>query len=244
MKKLLIVAVAAVVIVGLQACNQNEAESITKSSPETNIDSVSYCLGLDIGRAMKKQEASEIDPAFLLAGFKAGIADSNILVGEDTTKVILQKFFGEKQKLMAEKAKAEAKAKYAGNIEEGQKFLAENSKKEGVVTLPSGLQYKIIKQGTGAIPKLTDKVTTNYEGRLMNDTIFDSSYKRGEPATFPVQGVIPGWTEALQLMKTGAEWELYIPQELAYGDRDMGSIKPYSTLIFKIELLKIEKEDK
>jgi len=126
------------------------------------------------------------------------------------------------------------------NLEEGKAFLAKKAKTDGVVTLPSGLQYKVITAGTGKTPKLTDKVTTHYRGTLINGTEFDSSYKRGEPATFPVQGVIAGWTEALQLMKEGAKWKLFIPAKLAYGKPGKGGkIGPNATLIFKIELLSV-----
>lgn len=137
------------------------------------------------------------------------------------------------------KAAEELKAKHGENISAGVKFLADNKAKEGVVALPSGLQYKVITEGTGKIPTASDQVTVHYEGRLLDGTVFDSSYKRGEPATFGVTQVIKGWIEALQLMPEGSKWEVYIPQDLAYGDRDSGTIPPYSTLIFDIELVKI-----
>ncbi len=122
----------------------------------------------------------------------------------------------------------------------GEQFLQENAGKEGVVTTESGLQYKVLTEGNGAKPQLTDQVRVHYEGRLIDGTVFDSSYQRGEPAVFGLQQVISGWTEALQLMPVGSVWEIYLPQELAYGGRDLGSIPPYSTLIFKVELLGIE----
>jgi len=126
------------------------------------------------------------------------------------------------------------------NKQEGEAFLAENKKKDAVITLPSGLQYKVIKKGAGKTPKATDTVTVNYRGTLINGTEFDSSYLRGQPASFKVNGVIRGWTEALQLMKEGAEWQLYIPSDLAYGERGAGrDIGPYSTLIFEVELISI-----
>jgi len=135
---------------------------------------------------------------------------------------------------------AAAEKKAGPAIEEGRKFLAENGKKPGVITTASGLQYEVLTAGTGETPKLTDKVTTHYKGTLINGKQFDSSYDRGEPATFPVSGVIKGWTEALQLMKVGDKWKLYIPYDLAYGERGAGrDIPPYSTLIFEIELLKV-----
>jgi FKBP-type peptidyl-prolyl cis-trans isomerase FklB len=133
------------------------------------------------------------------------------------------------------------KAQGEKNKKEGEAFLAENKKKEGVKTLPSGLQYKVIKEGTGKSPKATDKVSTHYRGTLIDGTEFDSSYKRGQPATFPVNGVIPGWTEALQLMKVGSKWQLFIPSKLAYGERGAPPvIGPYSVLIFTVELLAIK----
>ena len=137
---------------------------------------------------------------------------------------------------MAEMAKISEK-----NKKEGETFLAENKKKEGVKTLPSGLQYKVITEGTGKMPKETDTVTTHYRGTLIDGTEFDSSHKRGQPATFAVKGVIKGWTEALQLMKEGSKWQLFIPSELAYGERGAGqTIGPYATLIFDIELISIQ----
>ena len=141
----------------------------------------------------------------------------------------------------AVKSKALEK-KYADNKAAGEKFLAENKTKEGVVTTPSGLQYKVITKGTGAIPADTSKVKVNYKGTLIDGTEFDSSYKRKEPATFRANQVIKGWTEALTMMSVGSKWELYIPQDLAYGARETGGqIKPFSTLIFEVELVGIEK---
>jgi FKBP-type peptidyl-prolyl cis-trans isomerase FklB len=129
------------------------------------------------------------------------------------------------------------------NKKEGETFLTENKKKEGVKTLPSGLQYKVIKAGTGKKPKLADTVTTHYRGTLIDGTEFDSSYKRGQPATFQVSGVIPGWTEALQLMEEGAKWQLFIPSNLAYGERGMaGTIGPNATLLFEIELISVQEK--
>ncbi len=130
---------------------------------------------------------------------------------------------------------------YGKNKEEGARFLAENKGKDGVVSLPSGLQYKVLTQGTGAIPKATNRVKVHYEGHLIDGTEFDSSYKRGEPTSFGVNQVIKGWTEALCLMPVGSKWELYIPYNLAYGERAAGKIPPFSTLIFTVELLSIEK---
>ena len=183
------------------------------------------------------------------------------IFGEDSTKTISMKNFmagfisgttGKKGLMTIEEAQEvaqrkmkEVKAKelektYGPNKEAGEKCLAENAKKEGVKTLPSGVQYKVIKEGTGAIPTDTSLVKVNYEGRLINDSIFDSSYKRGEPTTFRANQVIKGWTEALVHMPAGSVWEVYIPQELAYGEREMNIIKPFSALIFKMELIEVD----
>ena len=143
----------------------------------------------------------------------------------------------------AVKAKA-MEEKYADNKAAGEKFLAENKTKDGVKTTPSGLQYKVITQGTGAIPADSSKVKVNYKGTLIDGTEFDSSYKRNEPATFRANQVIKGWTEALTMMPVGSKWELYIPQELAYGARESGQIKPFSTLVFEVELVEIEPDKK
>ena len=169
-----------------------------------------------------------------MAGFVAATTGKKALMSMDSAQVLAET-------LMREiKAKQMAKT-YGPNKEAGEKFLAENAKKEGVKTLPSGVQYKVIKEGNGAIPTDTSVVKVNYEGRLIDGTVFDSSYKRGEPATFPVKSVIKGWTEILCHMPAGSEWEVYIPQELAYGEREQGQdIKPFSALIFKLELLEVD----
>ena len=147
----------------------------------------------------------------------------------------------ELQKRVTAERQKELKEKGAKNLEESKKFLAENQKKEGIKTLPSGLQYKVLTEGTGKTPKETDNVTVNYKGTLIDGTEFDSSYKKGQPATFQVNGVIKGWTEALQLMKEGSKWQLFIPPELAYGERGAGpTILPNSTLIFEVELLTVK----
>ena len=177
--------------------------------------------------------------------------------GDDSTKTISMKNFmagfvsgttGKKGLMTVDSAQVVAKQMektYGPNKEAGEKFLAENAKKEGVKTLPSGVQYKVIKEGNGAIPTDTSVVKVNYEGRLIDGTVFDSSYKRGEAATFPVKSVIKGWTEILCHMPAGSEWEVYIPQELAYGEREQGKdIKPFSALIFKLELLEVDPKKK
>jgi FKBP-type peptidyl-prolyl cis-trans isomerase FklB len=148
------------------------------------------------------------------------------------------------QRMMQEIKAKEMEKTYGPNKEAGEKFLAANAKKDGVKTLPSGVQYKVIKEGTGAVPSDTSMVKVHYEGRLINDSIFDSSYKRGEPTLFRANQVIKGWTEALCQMPEGSVWEVYIPQQLAYGEREQGQIKPFSALIFKIELLEVNAKRK
>ena len=167
-----------------------------------------------------------------MAGFISGTTGKKALMTVDSAQMVVQRL------IQSIKAK-ELEKTYGPNKEAGEKFLAANAKKDGVVTLPSGVQYKVIKEGTGAIPSDTSLVMVNYEGRLINDSIFDSSYKRGEPTTFRANQVIKGWTEALCHMPAGSVWEVYIPQDLAYGEREQNIIKPFSALIFKIELLEV-----
>jgi FKBP-type peptidyl-prolyl cis-trans isomerase len=172
-----------------------------------------------------------------LRGLKDALAGGKTALTEDQARAALM----EVQNEMRKKQQAEMQAAGEASKKEGDAFLAANKAKEGVVTLPSGLQYKILTQGTGPKPTATDSVVCNYRGTLINGTEFDSSYKRGEPATFPVSGVIKGWTEALQLMPVGSKWQLFVPSDLAYGERSPGpEIAPDSTLIFEVELLSIQ----
>jgi FKBP-type peptidyl-prolyl cis-trans isomerase FklB len=204
----------------------------------TNLkDKVSYSIGMDIGNNLKKQSV-DVDVDILAKGVKDALAGGEtLLTGEEVreTLVALQ------QELRA-KALERRKQDAENNKKEGEAFLAGNKTKEGVVSLPSGLQYKILRSGDGPSPKGTDTVETNYRGTLINGTEFDSSYKRGQTAVFPVTGVIAGWTEALQLMKVGDKWQLFVPPELAYGERGAGPIGPNSTLIFEVELLSIKSD--
>lgn len=194
-------------------------------------DSVSYSFGIDIASKIKQQK---LDTLINLEAFYQGINDAlqdKAVISETEIQQIIQSYFADMQK-----------NKYKDNMKKGEQFLAENKKKEGVKTLPSGLQYKVLKEGTGETPSETDKVKVHYTGTLIDGTKFDSSYDRGEPAVFPVNGVIKGWTEALLKMKEGAKWKLFIPHELAYGERGAGQqIPPYSTLIFEVELISIVK---
>ena len=203
----------------------------TMSAQKLNneIDSVSYSLGVNIGENLKTQF-----PDINLKNFELAIKD--VLDNQKEPKIsaadaqkVIQNYFQKQQAKASESV-----------IEEGKKFLTENSKKDGVITLESGLQYEIIKSGEGAKPTINDQVTTHYHGTLLDGTVFDSSVERGQPATFPVSGVIKGWTEALQLMTVGSKWKLFVPYDLAYGERGAGpKIGPYTTLIFEVELISI-----
>ncbi len=194
-------------------------------------DKFSYSIGVNIGSNLSKQNIP-VNPDAITAGIKDAIAGKPQLTPDQIKEVMatFEKDMEQKQKAAGEK-----------NASEGTKFLEENKKKDGVKTTGSGLQYKALKQGTGAQPKESDTVTVNYRGTLINGTEFDSSYKRGQPATFPLSGVIKGWTEGLQLMKVGSKYQLFVPPNLGYGDRAVGpDISPNSTLIFEVELLDIK----
>ena len=197
----------------------------------------SYAIGLSIGRRLKQQVA-DIDADLVAKGCADALTDSKPLIGDEDAQAAIEIFQREVNAKQVETNKAATEK----NKKEGEAFLAANQKKAGVQTTKSGLQYKVLKQGTGKVPASTDQVTTHYQGTLIDGTVFDSSYKRGEPATFPVDGVIAGWTEALQLMKVGSKWQLFIPPNLAYGERGSPpAIGPQATLIFDIELLGIDK---
>jgi FKBP-type peptidyl-prolyl cis-trans isomerase FklB len=199
-------------------------------------EKVSYGIGVDIGRVMQKQGVA-IDADLLAKGIKDAVSGGKLLMTDQEIQETLMAF----QKEMRAKQEEANKALGEKNKKEGEAFLAANKSKEGVKTLPDGLQYKVLKPGTGNKPKPTDTVVTQYRGTLIDGTEFDSSYRRGQPATFRVDGVIRGWTEALQLMEEGAKWMLYIPPALAYGDRGAGpQIGPNATLIFEIELVSIQ----
>jgi FKBP-type peptidyl-prolyl cis-trans isomerase FklB len=203
--------------------------SIWAQKSKPSMDSVSYSLGVLVGQNLKNQGFNKLDAGSLTNGLQDAIGGKQLAISAEQAGKIVNEYL--------EKA---SKAQSGPTIEEGKKFLAENSKKPGVVTLPSGLQYMVMKEGSGPKPKATDKVTTHYTGTLLNGEVFDSSVERGQPATFPVNGVIKGWTEALQLMNVGSKWKLFIPYDLAYGERGAGGqIKPFATLIFEVELLEI-----
>ena len=199
-------------------------------------DKVSYSIGLDIGMTFQKQKM-EINSDVLAAGLKDGLSGAKPLLSPEEVRQVMTQF----SKDMREKTAAANKEAADKNTKEGEKFLAENKAKPGVKTTASGLQYKVEKEGSGTPPKETDTVEVNYRGTLIDGTEFDSSYKRGEPATFPVDRVIKGWTEALQLMKPGAKYQLFIPSNLGYGPGGTGGdIGPNSTLIFEVELLSVK----
>lgn len=196
-------------------------------------DSVAYSLGINIARSLQQQGLDSIDPYIMVGAINDVIGSRVLAIDEAKANTVIQKYFSEY------KAK-----KYQVNKTAGDKFLAENKTKKGVITTASGLQYEIMTKGNGPTPKSTDKVTVHYSGTLIDGRKFDSSYDRKEPATFPVTGVIKGWVEALQLMPVGSKWKLYIPSELAYGQNPHpgGIIEPNMVLIFEVELLKIEPE--
>jgi FKBP-type peptidyl-prolyl cis-trans isomerase FklB len=221
------------------AAKKPVAKAAVPLTLKTQKEKFSYALGMSqgkrLGDSLHKQSVP-FDPAIMARGMKDGLAGNKTLLTDDEAQAVLMAV----QKEMQQKMQAKNQEAAAGNKKEGEAFLAENKAKEGVVTLPSGLQYKILTAGTGPKPAPTDSVVCNYRGTLVNGTEFDSSYKRGQPATFPVTGVIKGWTEALQLMPVGSKWQLFIPSDLAYGDPGRPGIAPGSTLIFEVELLSIE----
>ncbi len=234
-----ITAVLALFIVG---CNSVAEEKVKL---DTQTDKVSYSIGLDIGKSFKTQ-GIDINSAALTKGIKDGLSGAVAMMTDEEIQACMETFQNEMMAKMggggdAGTPQPDGVAVGEANKIEGEKFLAENKGKEGVITLPSGMQYKVITNGTGKSPKSSDTVVTHYRGRLINGKVFDASYDRGEPISFPVNGVIAGWTEALQLMKEGSKWELYIPSNLAYGARGAGpDIGPNATLIFEVELITVK----
>jgi FKBP-type peptidyl-prolyl cis-trans isomerase len=218
-----------------------KATGTTAQAPlvlKTEKDKFSYALGMNLGNNLKKQSV-ELDPAIFSRGLKDAMAGKTQMT-DDEARSAISVVQNETRAKLEEKKKAEA----AANKKEGDEFLAANKSKEGVVVLPSGLQYKILTAGSGPKPTTSDTVVCNYRGKLINGKEFDSSYKRGQPVSFPVGGVIKGWTEALQLMPVGSKWELFIPPDLAYGDRGAGGeIGPEATLIFEVELVSIQPKE-
>ena len=228
MKVLIAVALSIVLVAGCVNAGDNTALKSEK-------DKVSYSIGLNIGNNFKSQSV-DINPDILAKGIKDALSGSKPLMTETEIQETMAVFQKEMNAKQAERIKALGEK----NKKEGETFLAENKKKDGVKTTASGLQYKIIKAGNGAKPKATDTVTVNYRGTLIDGKEFDSSYKRGEPASFPLNGIIPGWTEALQLMPIGSKWQLFLPSGIAYGEHGSGrEIGPNAMLVFEVELLSI-----
>jgi FKBP-type peptidyl-prolyl cis-trans isomerase FklB len=229
MKKLIVVVIVLSLFSGELIAQKNR-------TPKTKKEKVSYSIGVNIGKNMKTQ-GIDLDQGLLTQGIKDGLNSSKTAMSDKDMESAMTAF----QQEMMGKMQAKQKVDGEKNAKEGEAFLAANKNKEGVITLPSGLQYKIIKSGEGPKPTKDQTVKCNYRGTLIDGTEFDSSYKRGEPAEFPVGGVIKGWIEALQLMPVGSKWQLFIPSDLAYGPNGASqTIGPNATLIFDIELLSIK----
>ena len=207
-------------------------------SPKTDKDRVSYSMGVDMGRNLQKQ-GIDINPDVLVQGLKDGMAGGTLKMTDDEMQATMQAFIQGVREKMQEKEKAAGE----DNKGKGEAYLEANKKKDGWKTTASGLQYKVLTTGTGPIPKATDTVITQYRGTTIDGTEFDSSYKRNQPAEFPVNAVIPGWTEALQMMPVGSKWQLAIPSNLAYGENAPPQIGPNSVLLFDVELVGIKPPD-
>lgn len=231
----LIYTLALIITVGAAGCQNSGSKGEVKLVSKN--DSVSYALGVLIGESNKQQMkdapgVDQLNKDIIISAFTKAFMGDSVQIKPEAANASIQAFFAEVSKIESDK-----------NKKEGEDFLAANAAKAGVVTLPSGLQYEIITAGTGAKPTAEDQVRCHYHGTTIDGKVFDSSVDRGEPAVFPVNRVIPGWTEALQLMPIGSKWKLYIPSALAYGENGAGQdIKPNSTLIFEVELLEIVKE--
>jgi len=202
----------------------------TAQNNNGKMDTLSYSVGILVGSNLASQGIKDVEVTDLAIGLSDAMNGGNLRISMEEANQVLQAYVESQQsKLMAEA------------VGEGAAFLEANAKREGVITTASGLQYEVLKKGEGPKPGLKDKVTTHYHGTLLDGSVFDSSYDRGQPASFPVSGVIAGWTEALQMMPVGSKWRLYVPYDLAYGERGAGGkIKPYATLIFDVELLSID----
>jgi len=226
---------AFVVLVVVPVCAADDIATPQPVELKTDLDKSSYALGVQMGRSLRRP-GIEIDSEMLIRGLRDVMADREFALSDEEQQQVMKAF---QQRMIAKQREILEKEAIA-NLAAGQAFLENNAKKEGVIVLPSGLQYKVLDEGTGRTPTEADRVKTNYRGMLTDGTEFDNSYKRGQPAEFPVNRVIPGWTEALQLMKEGAKWELYIPADLAYGTRGSPPrIPPNSPLFFEIELIEI-----
>ena len=205
----------------------------------TDKDKQSYSIGVNVGKSLHR-DSIDVDPKIVLQGLEDALADGKLLLTDEQMKTVMTALQTQVRQKLEEKRQAQAET----DQKDGAAFMAANATKEGVVTLPSGLQYKIMVAGTGPKPTATDSVVCQYRGTLLDNTEFDNSYKRGQPVTINVGGVIKGWSEALQLMPVGSKWQLFIPPALAYGEAGKGPIGPNSTLIFEVELLSIQSKDK
>lgn len=234
--KMKLVAAAAM---GFAVSTTSIAASNNAVTLKNDEDKLSYSIGIDLGKNFKRQ-GIDINAEAMAKGLQDGMSGEKSLLTEEQMKDVLTKF---QRDLMAKRT-AEFNKKAEENKKKGEEFLKENKSKQGVVSLPSGLQYKVIKKGEGKTPSKEDTVTVEYTGRLVDGQVFDSTEKSGKPATFKLSQVIPGWTEALQLMPAGSVWEIYVPADLAYGARSVGGpIGPNETLIFKIHLLSVKNKD-
>jgi len=219
----------------------NSSGSSGDVSLETKVDSVSYSLGYQNGQFLKQRGMTDINPEKLKAGLQTALEEADAQLSDAQMQQVVQNFQQEAQRKTQQKKMKQAQK----NQKKGEEFLAKNKEKEGVMVADNGLQYKVLEEGSGVSPDSTDKVRVNYKGTLIDGTVFDSSYERGEPVTFPLNRVIPGWTQGLQMMKEGAKYKFFIPGELAYGQNPppRGPIGPNETLIFEVELLKVNPED-
>ncbi len=234
-RKILVVLVVAIASIGLASAQTGKKKTDAPVVMKTFSDTISYIIGSDVGGNLKKSNI-DINSDIFMVGLKKGLNNNDSVFTQEKRQEIMTKFQKDLQAKQAVVAGAEAEK----NKAVCKSFLEENKKKPGVITLPSGLQYKVLVQGTGPKPAATDEVTVNYEGKFIDGKIFDSSYERKEPATFPLNGVIKGWTEGLQYMSTGSTYELYIPYDLGYGDKGTQGIPGCSVLIFKVELISIK----
>lgn len=237
-QKLTFSIVASVMMIAMiiTGCDSDSFEG--EADLESNIDSVSYAFGFLNGQQLSQQGMSDLDPELFAKGMQQAMNEDSSQINKDTLRSLLQSY----QMKAQAKAQRQRAAEAQENQEAGKKFLAENKTKEGVQTTESGLQYKVLEEGSGASPTAEDTVTVNYKGTLLNGEVFDSSYERGQPADIPLNRVIPGWTEGIQLMKEGGKYKFWIPGDLAYGPnpRPGGPIGPNETLIFEVELIEVK----
>jgi len=218
-----------------QIDNERKIFDMKQFSLKDEYAKMNYCVGYQVGGDFKHQKLT-VHPELLLKGIQDALKGHELLMN----KAEMQQILVDMKKKIVASQQEEIKEAAEKNLAEGKTFLVENAKKKGVKTLESGLQYRILKKGSGASPKATDMVTLHYKGNLIDGTEFDSSYKRSEPATFRADSAIRGWVEALQIMKEGAKWKLFIPPDLAYGERGAGLINPNSTLVFNLELISVQ----